>query len=626
MSEVAELQERLRYDTPFWAENCAKILDKRRLLVPLVPHPWQRDFDRALEDQRAKGLPMRAIVLKARKLGFSTWVAAKFLQRLTQIPDQHAVVVAQDTRTAGEIHNMAMRIYSHLPTMQQLGLGFNIKPDVIGANFSRNGRKFISFGERNRRLRLDGVSAESVFEIDTAGAPESGRGFTYSMAHLSEVARWPESSTTGPQSKMLSTLNAVPYVPETIVVLESTANGLNFFYRRWVSAEQGQEDPETGEAYIPVFCPWWRDPECAMPFDNPGARERFVESIGDTQRFAETAEDEPMLAEMHGCTPEQLAWRRMMIRTQHDNKVELFKQENPATPEEAFILSGRPFFSSILVAKCIREAEKAQEPVLGTLRATGWDTRKTRGGTIQVPTGAAWVPREQAKAHDELLEVWEHPVTARAQAELPMENRRPDGAYVAFVDVAEGAGDTFLEGDFHALSIWDHRTRMQVAQWESRIDRHLVPLWVLLCVLYYNRAWLAVEVNSVGVAVNDPLAKDFKYPRLYRRERVDSRTGERTEKVGWKTAPETKPLMEAAMGAALESDIRGGIRSVRGARQLTTYVQDEKGRRGALPGEHDDLLMTYMGAHKVMEVYRPPKEKKGGGPRPRPVVDDVTGY
>jgi hypothetical protein len=32
------------------------------------------------------------------------------------------------------------------------------------------------------------------------------------------------------------------------------------------------------------------------------------------------------------------------------------------------------------------------------------------------------------------------------------------------------------------------------------------------------------------------------------------------------------------MGSALESDTRGGIRSVRAARQLTTYVKDEKGR------------------------------------------------
>jgi hypothetical protein len=49
--------------------------------------PWQArtpetpahmtPLDEALERQRAAGQPMRAIILKARKLGFSTWVQAK---------------------------------------------------------------------------------------------------------------------------------------------------------------------------------------------------------------------------------------------------------------------------------------------------------------------------------------------------------------------------------------------------------------------------------------------------------------------------------------------------------------------------------------------------------------------
>jgi hypothetical protein len=43
-------------------------------------------LDEALERSARRGSRMRAIILKARKLGFSTWVQAKFMQRVTQLP------------------------------------------------------------------------------------------------------------------------------------------------------------------------------------------------------------------------------------------------------------------------------------------------------------------------------------------------------------------------------------------------------------------------------------------------------------------------------------------------------------------------------------------------------------
>jgi hypothetical protein len=626
MSEIEELQERLRFDWGFWAPQCAKILNKQRQLVPLIPRPWQLEAQAHLDAQRAAGLPMRMIILKARKLGFSTWVASLFMQRVTQLADQLAIVCAQDTDTAHEIFLIASRIYSHLPSYAQLGGQFSIKPDLIGANFSRSGnRSYMEFGEKSRRLRMEGLFASSTLEIDTANSPEGKRGYTPSMIHLSEVARWKESATSGPGSKMLALLNALPYEPETIAVLESTANGLNFFYRRWQDAVSGQADPDSGETYVPVFVPWWRDPGCASMFSTGDARERFIETIGDTRRYGEQVEDEPALQELYDLTPEQLAWRRMMIRTQHENKVELFKQENPSSAEEAFILSGRPFFSSVLVAKAIKAAEAAPPSVRGTLRAEGFEVKRTARGQTKVPTGAVWVPEDEAKLGEELLEVWEHPVTKESEAGLAEDERRPEGAYVVFVDVAEGREDTFDEGDFHAIQVFDHRTRLQVAEYESRLDRHLLPFWVLLIALYYNRAYVAVEVNSVGVAVNDPLAKEYRYPKLYRRRRRDRRQEDATEIIGWQTNPSTKPLMEGAMGSALESDTRGGLRSVKAARQLTTYIRDEKGRRGAMPGEHDDLLMAAMGAHQVMEEYRVPKEPGKKKAKWQP-TDDVSGY
>jgi len=662
------IRRRLRTDTPFWAggvrrlpggnyryprkgefQGCVKILNKQRKLVPCIAHPWQLEFDECLERQRRAGKPMRGIILKARKLGFSTWIAVKFLQRLTQIEYQAAIVTAQDTNTAGVIFDMAKLAHAHLPREEELGLGFNIRPAVVGSNFSPNGRKFLQFGEPSRALRMEGRTGESMLEIDTAGSPESGRGYTPSMLHLSEVARWGGQLAT---RKMLAQLNAVPYERETIIVLESTANGLNHFHRRWVNARDGAQDPDTGETYAPLFVPWWRDPSCALPFSTEEDRKRFCESIGDERKLGELVADEPALIELYSLTPEQLYWRRMMIRTQHENSVELFKQENPASDEEAFIGSGRTVFSGVLISKAIAAAEDSPAPVRGSLRAGGWQERRSRAGTIRVPTSAVWVPEAETRAGEHTLEVWEHPRLAGESPALPVGPSVPtaaspaylleaqalrqaqadqlaahephgSGAYVIGVDVALGEANTFNTADFHALKVFDHHEHSEVAMHESRMDLHELPLWVLLVALYYNTATLAVEVNGPGIAVVDPLTKDYRYRRMYRRKRIDRIRNIEEDKPGWETNSVTKPAMEATYGAAL-ADGTHGCHDIATARQLTTYVIDERGRHGALEGEYDDRLLAAMIAHQVMELVRPPR--RGRGARPRVPEDPVTGW
>lgn len=625
------LERRLCYDTPFWAggitqdesgfhkpgrkdfKGCAKIVDKSAKLVPLIANPWQLELDQLLEGQRAEGKPMRAIVLKARKLGMSTWIAAKFLQRLTQLEYQRAIVVAQDVKTAGVIFDMAKNIHANLPTIEMLGLGFNIRPEIIAASFTPTGRKFMQFGEASRRIRREGRSGDSILEIDTAGAPEAGRGYTPTLVHLSEVARWEGEAAS---RKMLGMLNAVPYVPETIVVMESTANGLNHFHRRWVTARDGQNDPDTGEVYKALFIPWWRDETYVLPFPNESGRERFIESIGDTSKYGETVADEEMLQELYQCTPEQLNWRRMMIRTQHESNVELFNQENPHSDESAFIGSGRTVYSSILIAKAIKAAELSPEPVTGSLAVTDTTERRTKGGSQLVPTETAWVAPESVSSDMPKLDVWEHPVKRG-------EKDPEDGAYVIAVDVAEGEANTFTKGDYHVIQVWNHRTHEQAAVHESRMPLQLLPEWVLLVALYYNQAWLAPEINGPGIYLVETLKNDYHYPKLTKRSRLGTLREGEEPKPGWKTDAQSKQMMEGTFGEALQDEIHG-IRDLRTARQLSTYIINEKGKHTAQSGEHDDRLIAAMIAAEVMSRYRPPRER--GKRKPFAPRDPISGY
>ena len=616
-----ELRQRLRWDTAFWAKHCATILTERKEQVRIVPRPWQLEFDAALEKQRAAGLPMRAIILKARKLGFSTWVQVKYLQRVTQLQNQYALVAAQDRKTAGVLMDMAEMMYAKLPTEQELGLGINIRPEILGGSKTRNGPRYMTLGDRLRRAEA------SVYETITAGATAAGRGYTPSMIHASEVAWWEDPGF------LVGLLNAVPDVPETIVVLESTANGFNHFHERWEMAVAGAEDPETGGYYAPLFFGWQDNPENSRQFISDQARARFEESVGDEKHGGD--EEELWLIEEFGCTLEQLFWRRTTRDEKCDGKVEVFHQEHPATPEQAFIGSGNPVFSQVLVSRMISFAEKSPAPVLGCLRGVDKKVRKTRKGTIEVPQRAVWVPWAEATGEDRdlwgrnaPLMVWEHPMNAVTQAGLGAAERRPDGQYVVFADVAMGDQNA-QDGDWHAVQVLDHVTRMQVARYRSRIPLHDLPLALHLIGLYFNEAWLAPEVNGPGVAVTDVLRQELRYRRLYRRrQRGDSMVeGPQGALMGWLTTLSTKPMMEATFGQALKEDVHG-CRDVATAREFTTYVQDLKNpaKHGAQKGSYDDLAMAFMGAHRVAAELRPKLPSgKASGLR-RTVRDDVTGY
>jgi hypothetical protein len=116
----------------FWAEHCAWILNEDKVAVKLKARPWQaRTSTPASRSTRrwrsAAGQPMRAIILKARKLGFSTWVQAKFMQRVTQQPFQYAIVAAHP-QVGGHPRGHGALMYDRLPTDQELGLGFSIRP------------------------------------------------------------------------------------------------------------------------------------------------------------------------------------------------------------------------------------------------------------------------------------------------------------------------------------------------------------------------------------------------------------------------------------------------------------------------------------------------------------------
>lgn len=587
MPSLEEIRERLRTDGAFYAPHCLKISNEDGHLVALNPKRGQLKIEAAIQAQQQANKPVRIVVLKARRLGSSTWALATLMRYLTQTENRRGLVVAQDRGTGAELFDIARRMYSHLPDEHDL------KPPLYQDRDSQD-QKFLWFGERSKFERNRGnLGLNSMLSVDTAKELDAGRGKTISALLATEVAHWPDPR------KALALLNAVFDRPNTIVILESTANGFDpFFKARWDRATKGEG------GYTPVFIGWHEDENCQKPFDSEEDRERFIEEIG----YGEWGEDEPELVERYGCTPEQLNWRRYAIVDKVQGKLELFRQEYPSNPTEAFVGSGRHVFSVVFVQRAIARCEDIAQlsaekggPQEGIFKETSTRTRRIHDGSIEVPEGGMWVPSDVTgfpHGHD-FWTRWELPLE---EDEQPTKD-----PHIVVVDPASGEGNTTGEEDFHAIQVLNHRTKEQVARLRTRqLDPDEVALQALLAALYYHDAMISVEVTGgYGVPIVRKLWDAYGWRRMFKRKAVEAAGDETTNRLGWDTNRRTKPLMIAGFHEMLREGTHG-LRDLSTALELRTYITDNKGRQRADASAFDDQIMAYMQAQEVARETRLP--------------------
>lgn len=592
----------LRDDFEFYPKHALKIVNPAREIVPFVLKRPQIRLARALMAQREDGYPMRAVVLKARKVGFSTQTQGLMVQRSTQQPNHLSMVVAQDGDTAAAIFDIGKLMWAMLP--QQ------IKPTLA---FERNGTrdKYMQFGEPSLMLRRQGAfGLNSQIRIQTAGSAAvsmKGRGLTIHTLHMSEGAFW---EAVG---KRLALLNAVPDELDTLVIDESTANGHNAFKETWDAAVEGSS------GYLPMFTPWFEELGYQRPFRTPEQRDELEGSLcagpyGEDEeelltlipkRIREWEKefgDRPMSeGQLRTRVLQHLHWRRHTIAARTEGDVEKFHQEYPSTPEEAFLSTGRRVFKPVYVQRVLANVDTTDPavpsrarpgPVRGIIRGEAAKiVRAQRGVTVEVPQRAVWVPRAEA---GETTSRWRRWVGPRAEETLEDGTKIPAGQYIVAVDPESGEDNEGAEAD-SVIQVLDHRTLEQVAEWIGNgIEPDEVALEAFKAALLYNQAWVAVEVTGGwGMPHVRKIAREFHYPRVYRRRAQDTRTGREEERLGWSTDPRTKPIMEAR-GQELLRDELDGIRSRVLAGQMLTYVRDERGRSGPEPGKKSDALMAWL--------------------------------
>lgn len=522
--QLLAIRQRLRDDFPFYAEAALKIRTKNGEISPLVLKPAQQILQDAVEAQFKTHGKVRVIVLKARQQGLSTAIGAWIYWWVTQHTAQRAIVATHHADSTRALFDLTKRYFQNTPAILKPSTRYNSK----------------------RELFFDVL--DSSFIVGTAGSESIGRGETISQAHLSELAFWPASSA---RDNFNGLMQAVPDQPGTAVFIESTANGVTgLFYELWRGAIKGEN------GFVPIFIPWFVDPDY---------REK-------APRKFERTPDEKRLVELYGVNNDQLQWRRTKIS---QNGPDLFKQEYPATPDEAFLTTGRPVFNTEQL-HALLQVVGDKEPLKLLYR-------------MALETDKDGKPSWEKHSRGELMVYRRHSDTE---------------VYTIGADTSAG-----IKGrDYSVAQVLDRKKR-QVAT----LRGHFAPDYFadILKALgeFYNNALIAPEANNHGILTVNRLFKDLGYPYVYTEVIVDKQTDEETVRIGFHTNVKTKPLIVDKLRAAVR-DVEIELNDTTTIREMLTYVVKDNGAMEAEAQYHDDTVMALAIANYVHEGNFEPVENQ----------------
>jgi hypothetical protein len=295
------------------AEKMLRIRTREGRIQRLVANPAQRAFEERYGRHN--------IVLKARQMGITTWVAGRFFLRTITRPGTMTLQVAHTREAAESIFATVRRMWEGLPE--------DLREGPLRLSRSNTGQ--MVFAE-----------IDSEYRISSAAELNAGRGISIQNLHCSEVSRWP-----GDARQTLAGLRAA-LAPQGELVLESTPNGAyGAFYEEWCA---GMDDANAEGGLVRHFLPWWMEPAYVGPA---------------VEREAMNAE-ECVLVARQGLTAEQIGFRRGLERSYGALRVQEFAED----AEACFRTSGACCFD---IDTLDQRAREVSDPV-----------ERRRGGALQV--------------------------------------------------------------------------------------------------------------------------------------------------------------------------------------------------------------------------------------------------
>lgn len=493
-----------------WIEEFVKINTKEGQLIPLKFNYPQQIFYEAIKKQASENKPIRVIVLKARQEGISTVTESLIFANIVNSTHKRAGIITHREDATSNLYSMTKLMYDNMPEF--------FRPETKYSN-----AKELVFDNDK------GTGLNSLIRCMTAGSPGTGRSFTYHYLHISEYAFWPGKK----HETLAGLLAAVPDLPGTMVIIESTANGYEDFKEMWDSAVAGESE------FVPVFLGWHQMPDYKRKYDG-----------------FELTPEEKELKELYNLSNEQIAWRRYKIKTECNGDIDMFKQEYPISPEEAFKGTGKSVFDKEIVINRL-EKIKDKKPL-----RKGYFEYSKNGFDIDDIT---WVDDEKG-----CIELYELP--------------KKGYPYVLSGDTA-GLGSDAFAGD-----VIDNTNCNQVASLEIETDEDLYAEQMYCLGMLYNEALISVE-NNYSTYPTKTLW-NLGYTNQYQREIDNSISYKMIDKIGWLTTVATRPVLIATLVEFVRENVNK-INNVKLLRELLTFVKKENGKKEAENGYHDDRVMCF---------------------------------
>ena len=224
-----EIQEVVRCskDIVYFCETYQKIISIDEGLMPFEPYDYQKEIMHSVNENRF------VICKMPRQTGKTTTMVAVMLHYALFNPDFNIAILANKAATAREILGRLQLAYENLPWFLQQGIVEWNKGSIILENGSK--------------IFASSTSASAI------------RGMSINLVYLDEFAFVPSTVQDEFFSSVYPTISSGR---SSRVLITSTPNGMNMFYKLWHDAEKGFND------YATVSVNWW---------DVPGRDEEWKE-------------------------------------------------------------------------------------------------------------------------------------------------------------------------------------------------------------------------------------------------------------------------------------------------------------------------------------------------------------
>lgn len=511
-----------------YIESFIKIKNKNQEIVDFKFNTPQNILYESIKKQANEGKPIRQIILKSRQMGISTEIEAILFADTVLEENVDTGIITHVTDATNNLYNMSKLMYDYLP--------IEFRPEKDRDNVNE-----LYFNNK------EGTGLNSKIKCMTAGSRGVGRSFTYKNLHVSELAFWQGDK----KSQLTGLLQSVPNQPNTMIFIESTANGFEYFKDFWDDTVAGKND------FVPVFIGWNQMEEYQMPYDG-----------------FELTNDEKELQILHNLTLEQLTWRRWCIKNNCNSDIDTFKQEYPLTPEEAFLGTGKCVFDKGKIVNRIAELQTKEPLKVGSF------LYEVKGTDI---INISWVDNPKG-----IIRIYEDP--------------KKGYPYVLGGDTAGNGSDSFTG------FVIDNTNCNQVAELEMLTEEDKYAQQMCCLGWYYNEALLSIENNYSTYPTKK--SYEYGYTKQYQRNIDKGSYLKYVDTIGFLTTKSTRPTLIALVIEMVRDEI-DKINSISLLRQMLKFVQKENGKKEAETGYHDDKVMGYgiTLMSRNQQEYLPKKEE-----------------